>query len=158
MDTNTFIVHLKTEHVYKDIPEDIEKRFDTSNFEINRPLPLWNNKTVIGLMKGELSGLIMKRFVWLRAKSIYLFKDNNEEDKKAKGTKKYVTKRHLKFSDYKQCLKPSQIENRISYLENKRIDVDCPKKYKKELVKSKLILKKNNKDLRAKAQCLNWSN
>ena len=32
MDTNTFIVHLKTEHVYKDIPEDIEKRFDTYKF------------------------------------------------------------------------------------------------------------------------------
>ena len=69
MDTNTFIVHLKTEHVYKDIPEDIEKRFDTSNFEIDRLLPLGNNKTVIGLMKGELSGLIMKRFVGLRAKT-----------------------------------------------------------------------------------------
>ena len=87
MDTNTFIFHLKTEHVYKDIPEDIEKRSDTSNFEIDRPLPLGNNKTVIGLMKGELSGLIMKRFVGLRAKSIYLFKKDNEEDKKAKGTK-----------------------------------------------------------------------
>ena len=61
--------HLKTEHVYKDIPEDIEKRFDTSNFEIDRLLPLANNKTVIGLMKGELSGLIMKRFVGLRAKT-----------------------------------------------------------------------------------------
>ena len=69
MDTNTFIVHLKTEHVYKDIPEDIEKRFDTSNFEIDRLLPLGKNKTVIGLMKGELSGLIMKRFVGLRAKT-----------------------------------------------------------------------------------------
>ena len=109
-------------------------------------------------MKGELSGLIMKRFVGLRAKSIYLFKDKNEEDKKAKDTKKYVIKRHLKFSDYKQCLKPSQIENRISCLENKRIDVDCPKKHKKEFVKSKIILKKNNKDLRVKAQCFNWSN
>ena len=123
----------------------LKKDLILTNFEINRPLPLWNNKAVIGLMKGELSGLIMKIFVWLRAKSIYLFKDNNEEDKKAKGTKKYVTKRHLKFSDYKQCLKPSQIENRISYLENKRIDVDCPKKHKKELVKSKLILKKTTK-------------
>ena len=61
--------HLKIEHVYKDIPEDIEKRFDTSNFEIDRLLPLGNNKTVIGLMKGELSGLIMKRFVGLRAKT-----------------------------------------------------------------------------------------
>ena len=102
-------------------------------------------------MKGELSGLIMKRFVGLRAKSIYLFKDKNEEDKKAKDTKKYVIKRHLKFSDYKQCLKPSQIENKISYLENKRIDLDCPKKHKKELVKSKLILKKQQQRFKSES-------
>ena len=39
MDTDSFIVHLKTD-VYKEIAEDVEKRFPTSNFEIDRPLPI----------------------------------------------------------------------------------------------------------------------
>ena len=39
MDTDSFIMHIKTDDFYKDIAYDIEKRFDTSNYEINRPLP-----------------------------------------------------------------------------------------------------------------------
>ena len=38
MDTDSFIVHVKTDDIYKDIAEDVETRFDTSNFEIDRPL------------------------------------------------------------------------------------------------------------------------
>ena len=37
MDTGSFIVHVKTDDTYKDIAEDIETRFDTSNFKIDRP-------------------------------------------------------------------------------------------------------------------------
>ena len=44
MDTDSFIVHVKTDDIYKDIAEDVEKRFDTSNFEIDRPLPKGKNK------------------------------------------------------------------------------------------------------------------
>ena len=39
MDTDSFIIHIKNEDVYKDILEDVEKRFDISNQEIERPLP-----------------------------------------------------------------------------------------------------------------------
>ena len=56
MDTDSFIVHVKTDDIYKDIAEDVETRFDTSNFEIDRPLPKGKNKKVIGLMKDELGG------------------------------------------------------------------------------------------------------
>ena len=50
MDTDSFIAHVKTNEIYKDITEDVEKRFRTSNFEIDRPLPKgkkqsnWTNK------------------------------------------------------------------------------------------------------------------
>ena len=54
MDTDSFIVHVKTKDIYKDIAEDVEKIFDTSNVEINRPLPKGKNNKVIGLMKREL--------------------------------------------------------------------------------------------------------
>ena len=56
MDTDSFIMHIKTEDFYKDIANDVEKRFDTSNYEVNRPLPTGNNK--IRLMKDELGSLL----------------------------------------------------------------------------------------------------
>ena len=56
MDTDSFIMHIKIEDFYKDIANDVEKRFDTSNHEVNRPLPTGTNKKVIGLMKDELGG------------------------------------------------------------------------------------------------------
>ena len=39
MDTDSVFVHVKTDEIYRDIAEDVEKRFDSSNFEIDRPLP-----------------------------------------------------------------------------------------------------------------------
>ena len=51
IDTDSFIMHIKTEDFYKDIADDVGKRFDPSNYEINRPLPTGKNKKVIGLMK-----------------------------------------------------------------------------------------------------------
>ena len=47
MNTESFIVHVKTDDIYKDIVEDIETRFDTSDFELDRPLPKGKNKKVI---------------------------------------------------------------------------------------------------------------
>ena len=51
MDTDSFIVHVKTDDIFKYISEDVETRFDTSNFGIDRPLPKGKNKKVIGLIK-----------------------------------------------------------------------------------------------------------
>ena len=39
MDTDSFIVVIKTDDIYKDIAKDVESRFDTSNYELDRPLP-----------------------------------------------------------------------------------------------------------------------
>ena len=51
MDTGSFIINIKTEDFYEEIANDVEKGFDTSNYEVNRPLPTGKNKKVIGLMK-----------------------------------------------------------------------------------------------------------
>ena len=59
MDADSFVMHIKTEGFYKDIANDVEKGFDTSNYEVNRSLPIGKNKKVIGLMKDELRGKIM---------------------------------------------------------------------------------------------------
>ena len=95
---------IKTNDFYKDIANDVEKRFDTSNYELNRPLPTGKNKKVIGLMKDELGGKIITEFVILRPKTYSYLMDDCKEDKKAKGTKKCVIKRMIKFNDYKNCL------------------------------------------------------
>ena len=50
---------MKTDNVCKDIDEDAEKRFDTSNYEIKRPLRKRKHKNVIGLTKDDLRGKIM---------------------------------------------------------------------------------------------------
>ena len=104
MDTDSFIMSIKTEDFYKDIANDVEKRFDTSNYEADRPLPPGKNKKVIGLMKDELGGKIITEFVGLRPKTYSYLTDHYKEDKKAKGTKKCVIKRMIKFNDYKNCL------------------------------------------------------
>ena len=69
MDTDSFIMHIKTEDFYEDIANDVEKRFDTSNYKVNRPLPIGKNKKVLGLMKDQLGGKIMTEFVALRPKT-----------------------------------------------------------------------------------------
>ena len=61
------------------------------------------NQKVIGLVKDELGGKIMREFVPLRQKTYSYLTDDCKEDKKAKG-KKCVIKRRLKFNDYKDCL------------------------------------------------------
>ena len=109
MDTDSFIMNIKTEDFYKDIANDVEKRYDTSNYAIDRPLSTGKNKKVIGLMKDELGGRVITEFVTLRPKTYSYLTDDFKEDKKAKGTKKCVIKRMIKFNDYKNCLLKDEV-------------------------------------------------
>ena len=59
MDTDIFVIHIKTEDIYENDANDVEKRFDTSNYEVNRQLLTGMNKKGIRLMKDELGGKIM---------------------------------------------------------------------------------------------------
>ena len=104
MDTDSFIINIKTNDFYKDISNDVENRFDTSNYEVNRPLPTGKNKKIIGLMKDEIGGRIITEFVTLRPKTYSFLTDDGKEDKKAKGIKICVIKNKIKLNDYKKCL------------------------------------------------------
>ena len=84
VDTDSFIINIKTNDFYKDISNDVENRFDTSNYEVNRYLPTGKNKKIIGLMKDELGGKIITEFVTLRPKAYSFLTDDGKEDKKAK--------------------------------------------------------------------------
>ena len=125
MDTDSLVMNIKTNDFYKDIAQDVNERFDTSNYSFDRLLPKGKNKKVIGLMKDELGGGINTA---LRPKTYSYTTDEFIELKKAKGTKKCVVKKMLKFEDYKKCLfgnepmlKPQQrfkSENHEVYTEN----------------------------------------
>ena len=113
-DTDNFIIRIITEVFYKDISNDVEKWFDTSNYDENdeSPLPRGKNEKVIDLFKDELGGKTMKEFCGLRTKTYaYLIHDcddnyDNEDiiNKKAKRTKKCVIKRRLMFENYTDSL------------------------------------------------------
>ena len=99
-------MNIKTEDFYKNIANDVEKKFDISNYECDRPLPTGKNKKV---MKDELGGRVITEFVALRPKTYSYLTDDCKEDKKAKGTKKCVIKRMIKFDDYKNWLLNSEV-------------------------------------------------
>ena len=140
MDTDSFVMMIKTDSFFKDINNDIEKYFDTSNFDKNDNKPL-----LIGRFKDEIGGKIISAFCALKAKTYAYKLDNDKEVKKAKGTKKCVVKRHITFNDYvdilfshKKLLKTqftfksdnyniyTQKINKIAlnYFDDKRIQVD----------------------------------
>ena len=115
IDTDNFIMHIKTEDFYKDISADIDKWFHTPNFDKNdnRPLEIGKNKKVLGKFKDEISGKIMTKFCALTAKPhSFLIDEYTDDDyeknkrinKKAKGTKKYVIKREILFNNYADSL------------------------------------------------------
>ena len=80
-------------------------------------------------MKNESGEQIMKKFLGIRAKTYSQLTENNDENKKAKDTKKSVLKRKLKFQDYKNCLNIAKIDGKLKYLEKKKINVDKFKEF-----------------------------
>ena len=89
MAPDSFVMDIKTDDFYKDINNDVDKWFDTSNYDKNdsRPLEIGKNKKLIGKFKDELSGKIIIEFCALRAKAYAYKLDDDTEMKKAKGTK-----------------------------------------------------------------------
>ena len=82
MDRDTFIACIKTDDTYKVIREDVETRFDTSSYELDKPLTKRNNWKIIGLIKYVLGGKTMTKLVGLKAKTYsYLTHDSSEEKK-----------------------------------------------------------------------------
>ena len=83
-DTNSFIIYIKTEDFFEDISNNVEKWFDTSNYDKNdkRPLLIGKNKKVLSLFKDELRGKIIAEFVALRSKAQSYLHDNGSEHKR----------------------------------------------------------------------------
>ena len=105
MDTDSFIIHVNTKDFYEDIANDVEEKYDTSNYIVERPLSRGMNKKVLGVMKDELGGKIMKEFIGLRPKCYSNLTDDGDIDKKVEGAKKCVIKKEIMFNNYLECLK-----------------------------------------------------
>ena len=147
--TDSFIMHIKTDDFYKDISADVNKWFDTSNFNKNdnRPLEIGKNKKALRKFKDDLGGKIMTKFVALRAKTYSFliddFKDDDYEknrivNKKAKGTKKCVVKREILFNNYIDSL----FKNKVLYRSQQRFKSDHHKVYTEEV--DKIALSSND--------------
>lgn len=106
-DTDSFIVHVKTDDFYADMKENLE-RYDTSDYPTDNVFQIPRvNKKIPGLFKDELKSIIARKFAGLKSKLYSLWTDNDELDlkmKKAKGVKKSVLAREIKFDDYVTCL------------------------------------------------------
>ena len=72
--TDSLVIYIETEDFYKDIADDIEKWFDSSNYDENdeRPLPIGKNKIVIAMFKDELGGKIWQNFAHLEQKYMHI--------------------------------------------------------------------------------------
>ena len=123
VDADSFIVYIKTDDTYNDIAEDVETRFDNSNYELDRPLPKGKNRNVVGLMKDESGGKFIINFFRLRAKTYSHLIVDSSEDKKAKGAKVCVIKRKLKSERHKNFFDVTQLENKTNHLEKNKIDI-----------------------------------
>ena len=141
-DTDSFIMHIKTEDFYKDISTDIDRWFDTFNFDKNdnRPLKIGKNKKVLGKFKDEIGRKIMTKFCGLRAKTYtFLIDDYTNDDyekkkitnEKAKGTKKCVIKKEILFNNFVDSL----FKNEVLLRSQHRFRSDHHKVYTEEVNK-----------------------
>ena len=105
MDTDSFIVLVKTDDFYKNISDDVIEWFDISDFNNDDDrLPTGINKKDIGKFEDELKGQIMIEFFALASKVYAYLDDNDKEHKRVKGINKYVRDKALRFNQYMDAL------------------------------------------------------
>ena len=127
MDTDSFILKIKTEDFYADIAPDIETRFDTSAIPKSAGMPFKSglNKKVPGLFKDEMNGNIMMEFWGMRSKCYACKTFDGKVIKKSKGFSMRVIDKEVTTEDYDRCLKSGEplykeqrlIRNRNHHLE-----------------------------------------
>ena len=82
VETDCFIVYIKADYIYKENAEDVETRFDASNYQLAGPLLKGKDKKVTGLLKDDVGGKNMIKVGELRAKTYSYLIDDGSEVKK----------------------------------------------------------------------------
>ena len=126
MDTDNFIIHIKTQDICENTANVVVKRFDTLNYEINRPLPKGKNKKVIGSMKDELEGKIKTEFAALIPKTYSCLMDDENNDQKL---------------IYENCL----VNNKIIFKSQQRFKSEAHNEYTEEITKIALSSNDDNR-------------
>ena len=101
---------------------------------MKRPLPKGKNRKVIGAMKDELSGKIMKKFVGLRAKTYSYLADNNDKDKKRECTKSVSWKENLHLKIINIVKNQLNLKITSNHLEKSNLNVDHLRENHKEVI------------------------
>ena len=102
-DTDSLTYEIEAEDVYEDFWK-YKDLFDNSDYPESSPYFYKKNKKVIGKFKDEAAGVPINEFVGLRSKMYSYIKENQNEQRTAKGIKKNVIKQNLKHRDYKETL------------------------------------------------------
>ena len=115
-DTDSLMYEIETDDFYADIKNDLDKRFDTSDYPLYHEWRSSKNKKVVGMFKDEACGEQIEEFVGLRSK-LYsykmfddelglrkLFNDHKSDHKKCKGVKKSTVDKTITHEDYLDCL------------------------------------------------------
>ena len=103
-DTDSLLCIVKVDDIYEDIKRDAEL-YDFSNYSVDHHLYDPKNKKVIGKMKDEYGGKVIKQATCLRSKMYSIIDEDDNELKKAKGITRVATKKNIKAQDYYDCLK-----------------------------------------------------
>ena len=129
-DTDSLIYDIETEDFYQDM-KDMLDQFDTSDYAQDNVYGLPRvNKKVLGKMKDELAGVVMREFIGLRSKMYATDVEGDEKRdkklgiKKSKGVKKSVVKNEITFKDYKTCLfKDQEIMKQMNMMRSYKHDI-----------------------------------
>ena len=100
-DTDSLCYEVKTSDVYQDFWNDKEN-FDFSDYPENSKLYDESNKKLIGKFKDETLSIPITEFIGLRSKMYSYIKNNDQNNKTAKGIKRIVLQKNIKHEDYKQ--------------------------------------------------------
>lgn len=121
-DTDSFLLDIPADDIYKDLEAESpavkgkDSFYDTCDYPKESPLHSNVNKKVIGKMKDEMNGKIIKEYVGLRAK-MYSVASEKGVVKKAKGVSKQVVKSSISHDNYKEAL----FQKRVFHHDNPKI-------------------------------------
>ena len=124
-DTDSLTYEIEAEDVYEDFWKD-KDLFDNSEYPVDSPYFYKKNIKVIGKFKDEAKGVPINEFVGLRSKMYSYIKDNQKEERTAKGIKKNVIKQNLKHQDYLNTLfNMKQMHHTMKTIRSQKHQIGC---------------------------------
>ena len=103
-DTNSLVYQIYTDDFYRDMKEDMEQWYDTSDYPPSHPCHSKQNTERLGFFKDETNGVPILEFIGLRAKMYSIRLADGTTKMTAKGIDRGFVKRSIKHEQYRSCL------------------------------------------------------